>query len=106
MKERVKRSGWRARDRQQHMGMEIAQRSKGNWMVEELYSDQTMGMEIMAMMMTRREHVGFENNDGGMFWQAMEGLLEKERHQKERGTKSTKESEKESEKEERNNKNL
>ena len=102
MKERVKRSGWRARDRRQHMGMEIAQRSKGNRMVEELYSDQTMGMEIMAMMMTRREHVGFENNDGGMFWRAMEGLLEKERHQKERGIESTKESEKE----ERNNKNL
>ena len=63
-----------------------------------------MGMEIMAMMMMmmRRKHVGFENNDGGMFWRAMEGLLEKERHQKERGIESTKESEKE----ERNNKNL
>ena len=43
---------------------------------------------------------------GSMFWRAMEGLLEKERHQKERGIESTKESEKESEKEERNNKNL
>ena len=73
-------------------------------MVEERYLDQTMGMEIMAMMMMmmRREHVGFENNDGGMFWRAKEGLLEKERHQKERGIESTKESEKE----ERNNKNL
>ena len=77
-------------------------------MVEERYSDQTMGMEIMAMMMMmmRREHVGFENNNGDMFWRAMEGLLEKERHQKERRIESTKESEKESEKEERNNKNL
>ena len=51
---------------------------KGNWMVEEPYSDQIVGMEITAMMMTRREHVGLENNDGDMFWQAMEGLPERE----------------------------
>ena len=102
MKERVRRIGRRARDRRRHAGMEIAQRSEGNRMVEEPYSDQTVGMEITAMMMMRREHVGFENNDGGMFWRAKEGLLEKERHQKERGIESTKESEKE----ERNNKNL
>ena len=36
-------------------------------MVEEPYSDRTVGMEITAMMMMRREHVGLENNDGGMF---------------------------------------
>ena len=97
MKERVKgvdgehqrdsekeRSGWRARDRRQHMGMEIAQRSKGNQMVEEPYSDWIMGMEITAMMMTRREHVGLENNGGGMFWRAMEGLPERETPERER----------------------
>ena len=50
------------------MGMEIAQRSEGNWMVEELYSDRTVGMEITVIMMTRREHVGLENNGGSMFW--------------------------------------
>ena len=55
-------------------------------MVEERYLDQTMGMEIMAMMMMmmRREHVGFENNDGGMFWRAMEGLPERETPERER----------------------
>ena len=37
------------------MGMEIAQRLEGNRMVEEPYSDQTMGMEITVMMTTRRE---------------------------------------------------
>ena len=36
-------------------------------MVEELYSDQTVRMEIIAMMIMRRENVGLENNDGGMF---------------------------------------
>ena len=64
-------------------------------MVEEPYSDQTIGMEITMMMMTRRNHVGLKNNDGGMFWQAMEGSSKRETHQKERGTESTRESEKE-----------
>ena len=63
--------------------MEIAQRSEGNRKVEELYSDRTMGMEITAMMMTRREHVGLENNGGGMFWQAMEGLPERDTRRRE-----------------------
>ena len=36
-------------------------------MVEELYSDWTVGMEIIAMMIMRRENVGLENNDSGMF---------------------------------------
>ena len=47
-------------------------------MVEEPYSNRTVGMEITAMMMTRREHVGLENNGGGMFWRAMEGMPERE----------------------------
>ena len=47
-------------------------------MVEEPYSDRTVGMEITAMMMTRREHVGLENNGGDMFWRAMEGLPKRE----------------------------
>ena len=105
MKERVRRSGQRARDRRWHVGMELVQRSEGNLMVEELYLDWTVGMEITAMMVMRKKHMGLENN-GAMFWRAMEGLPERERHQKERGTESTRESEKESEKEERNNKNL
>ena len=105
MKERVRRSGQRPRDRRWHVGMKLVQRSEGNLMVEELYSDWTVGMEITAMMVMRKKHMGLENN-GGMFWRAMEGLPERERHQKERGTESTRESEKESEKEERNNKNL
>ena len=78
MKERVRRIGWRARDWRRHVGMEIAQRSEGNRMVEEPYSNRTVGMEITAMMMTRREHVGLENNGGGMFWRAMEGMPERE----------------------------
>ena len=78
------RSGQRARDRRLHVGMEIAQRSEGNWMVEELYSDRTVGMEITAMMMMRREHVGLENNSDGMFWRAMEGLPERETPEGER----------------------
>ena len=39
--------------------------------------------------------MGLKNNDGGMFWQAMEGSSKRETHQKERGTESTRESEKE-----------
>ena len=35
--------------------------SKGNWMVEESYSDWIVGMEITTMMMRRREKVGLEN---------------------------------------------
>ena len=53
-------------------------------MVEEPYSDRTVGMEITAMMMTRREHVGLENNGGNMFWRAMEGLPERETPERER----------------------
>ena len=65
-------------------------------MVEEPYSDQTVRTEItMMMMMRRRNHVGLKNNDGGMFWRAMEGSSERETHQKERGTESTRDSEKE-----------
>ena len=84
MKERVRRIGWRARDRRRHVGMEIAQRSEGNRMVEEPYSNRTVGMEITAMMMTRREHVGLENNGSGMFWRAMEGMPERETPEGER----------------------
>ena len=62
------RSGWRARDRWRHVGMEIAQKSEGNRMVEEPYSDRTIRMEITVMMMMRSEHVGLENNGGNMFW--------------------------------------
>ena len=80
MKEKVRRIGRKARDWRRHVGMEIAQRSEGNRMVEEPYSDQTVGMEITMMMMTRRNHVGLKNNDGGMFWQAMEGSSERETH--------------------------
>ena len=32
---------------------------KGNWMVEEPYSNWIVGMEITTMMMRRREKVGF-----------------------------------------------
>ena len=78
------RSGQRARDRRLHVGMEIAQRSEGNWMVEEPYSDRTVGMEITVIMMTRREHVGLENNGGSMFWRAMEDLPERETPEGER----------------------
>ena len=78
MKERVRRIGWRSQDWRRHVGMEIAQRSEGNQMVEEPYSDRMVGMEITVMMMTRRKHVGLENNDGGMFWRAMEGLPKRE----------------------------
>ena len=53
-------------------------------MVEEPYSNRTVGMEITAMMMTRREHVGLENNGGNMFWRAMEGLPERETPEGER----------------------
>ena len=84
MKEKVRRIGWKARDRRRHVGMEIAQRLEGNRMVEEPYSDRTVGMEITAMMMTRREHVGLENNGGNMFWRAMEGLPERETPEGER----------------------
>ena len=84
MKERVRKIGWRARDWRRHVGMEIAQRSEGNRMVEEPYSNRTVGMEITAMMMTRREHVGLENNGGGMFWRAMEGMPERETPEGER----------------------
>ena len=64
--------------------MEITQRLEGNRMVEEPYSDRTVGMEITTMMMTRREHVGLENNGGDMFWRAMEGLPERETPEGER----------------------
>ena len=84
MKEKVRRIGRKARDRRRHVGMEIAQRLEGNRMVEEPYSDRTVGMEITAMMMTRREHVGLENNGGNMFWRAMEGLPERETPERER----------------------
>ena len=53
-------------------------------MVEELYSDRIVEMEIMMMMTTRREHVGLENNGGDMFWRAMEGLLERGQRARER----------------------
>ena len=84
MKEKVRRIGRKARDRRRHVGMEIAQRLEGNRMVEEPYSDRTVGMEITAMMMTRREHVGLENNGGNMFWRAMEGSPERETPEGER----------------------
>ena len=64
---------------------------KGNWMVEEPYSDRIVGMEITAMMMTRREHVGLENNGGDMFWRAMEGLPERETTKGERDRKHKRE---------------
>ena len=48
--------------------MERVPRSEGNRMVEELYSDRTMGMEITTMMMTKREFLGLKNNNDGMFW--------------------------------------
>ena len=61
------RSGWRARDRRWHVdGGGIVFRSDSG------------GMEITTIMMTRREHVGLENNGGGMFWRAMEGMPERE----------------------------
>ena len=64
--------------------MERVQRSEGNRMVEELYSNRTMGMEITTMMMTKREYVGLKNNNDGMFWRAMEGLPERETPEGER----------------------
>ena len=64
--------------------MERVQRSEANRMVEELYSNRTMGMEITTMMMTKREYVGLKNNNDGMFWRAMEGLPERETPERER----------------------
>ena len=64
--------------------MERVQRSEANRMVEELYSNRTMGMEITTMMMTKREYVGLKNNNDGMFWRAMEGLPERETPEGER----------------------
>ena len=53
-------------------------------MVEEPYLDRIVGMEITAMMMMMREHVGLENNGGGMFWRATEGLPKRETPEGER----------------------
>ena len=62
-----KRSGWRARDRRWHVdgGGTVFRSNSG-------------GMEITTIMMTRREHMGLENNGGGMFWRTMEDLPKRE----------------------------
>ena len=72
-------------------------------MIEEPYSDRIVGMEIMAMMMRRREHVGLENNDSNMFWRAMEGSPEERDTRRREVTESIRERVK---RKERNNKKL